>query len=212
MNSREDVHGENATPQGSPLVGRRRSTKRLSKAKKERATTNDRQFLSGRGSVKQCRPAQHISTVSTYTTASGRTALRSKHGLYVPTVSATVSSHSARSNSDDLRNSVGLPPGLESTRARRGVKSRGRNANSYPGNRTRSPMWPAWFRQWFWFRPGLRPGRCGFRGTGTGTEVPPPPPRPSAVGGRRFGGASGACVGSKQSDISSDVSSRGLTD
>src|SRR5438477_4783299 len=132
MNSREDVHGENATPQGSPLVGRRRSTKRLSKAKKERATTNDRQFLSGRGSVKQCRPAQHISTVSTYTTASGRTALRSKHGLYVPTVSATVSSHSARSNSDDLRNSVGLPPGLESTRARRGVKSRGRNANSYP--------------------------------------------------------------------------------
>src|ERR1700693_1595315 len=52
-------------------------------------------------------------------------------------------------------------------------------------------------------------GRIGFRGTGTGV---PPPPAPSAVGGGRFGGASGTCVGSKQSDISSAVSSRGLTD
>ena len=31
--------------------------------------------------------------------------------------------------SHDLRNSVGLPPGLESTRARRDLKSGGRNAN-----------------------------------------------------------------------------------
>jgi hypothetical protein len=46
MNSRENVHRENSTPQGIQLVGRRRSTKRPSKAKKERATTNDRQFLS----------------------------------------------------------------------------------------------------------------------------------------------------------------------
>jgi hypothetical protein len=48
MNSRENVHGENATPQASPLVSRRRSTKRRSKAKKERATTDDSQFLSER--------------------------------------------------------------------------------------------------------------------------------------------------------------------
>src|ERR1700694_498296 len=28
----------------------------------------------------------------------------------------------------------------------------------HPRNRTRLPMWPTWFRQWFRFRPGLRPG------------------------------------------------------
>jgi hypothetical protein len=37
-----------------------------------------------------------------------------------------------------------------------------RSVYSDPGNRTRSPMWPTWFRQWFWFRPGLRPGSRRF--------------------------------------------------
>ena len=53
-------------------------------------------------------------------------------------------------------------------------------------------------------------GRCrgGFPGLpGTGT----PPTVPTDVGGR-FGGASGVCVGSKQSDMSSAVSSRELID
>src|SRR5215469_6726294 len=69
------------------------------------------------------------SDLSTGAGRQGRLTFRSKRGLYLPAVSSTVSSHSALSNSDDRRNSVGSPPGLESTRSRRGVKSRGRNAN-----------------------------------------------------------------------------------
>src|SRR4029077_19766135 len=43
-------------------------------------------------------------------------------------------------------------------------------------------------------------------------DAPPLPPRPSDVGAGIFGGGSGACVVSKQSDMSSAVSSRGLMD
>src|ERR1700730_16909001 len=50
----------------------------------------------------------------------------------------------------------------ESKEHRRPMNVYVRRANSDPGNRTRSPMWPAWFRQWFWFRPGLRPGSRRF--------------------------------------------------
>lgn len=38
------------------------------------------------------------------------------------------------------------------------------------------------------------------------------PPLPSKVGAGRFGGGSGLCAGSKQSDMSSAVSSLGLMD
>src|SRR5216684_7866552 len=60
------------------------------------------------------------------------------------------------------------------------------------------------FGSGFGFGRGFAPGRGGFRGIGTGTGVPPPPPPSAALGGGKFGGASGVCVGSKQSDISSD--------
>src|SRR4029077_9761066 len=54
---------------------------------------------------------------------------------------------------------------------------------------------------------------CGFGFGGcTGPGAPPLPPRPSAVGAGSFGGASGTCIGSKQADMSSAVSSRGLMD
>lgn len=52
-----------------------------------------------------------------------------KARFVVPAVSATVSSHSALSNSDDLRNSGALPPELEITCGKQSVKSRTRNAN-----------------------------------------------------------------------------------
>lgn len=81
---------------------------------------------------------------------------------------------------------------------------------------TRLPSYPERHYRWrrrgafgCGFGWGFGRGRVGFPGLG-GTGTPPPPP--TNVGGGRLGGARGTCVGSKQSDMSSAVSSRGLMD